>query len=497
MDIAGQALLTLLEPARLVFLVGGVLMGLAIGLLPGLSGIVGMAILLPFTYALDPATGLAMLIGVAAVSNTSDTFPSVLLGIPGSSGSQATVMDGYPLAQQGQAARALSAAFIASLVGGIIGAIVLSIIVPFARPIILAFGSPELFMLTLFGLSMVGVLSGKKPLLGLTAAVLGLLLGTVGAAPVAAAYRYDFGLTYLFDGFPLVVVALGLFAIPEVVDLLVRGGSIARDDQGESLGTGWWQGIRDAITHRWLIVRHSLVGVFVGFIPGLGSAIVDWINYGLVVQLSRDRSRFGHGDIRGVIAPESANNAKEGGALIPTILFGIPGSAGMAIILGALIIQGIQPGPALVERHLDLLWVIIWSLALANVIGTGISLILSRPIARLTRVRFSLIVPFIIVMVLLAGYQETRSWGDLITLLAFGGLGWLMKRHRMPRPPLLIGFILSTLAERYWFISTMRYGYGWLTHTGVLVILSMTVLFVVVSIARNRRQRATDSSHGR
>lgn len=488
-----QSFASLVEPTRLLFLFFGVLVGLTIGLLPGLSGIVGMAMLLPFTYTMDPYTGIAMLIGVAAVSNTSDTFPSVLMGIPGSSGSQATVLDGYPLARQGQAARALSAAFVVSMAGGIIGAVVLSAIVPFVRPIILAFGSPELLMLTLFGLSMVGVLSGRNPLRGLLGAAAGLLLGTVGAATVAAAYRYVFDVPYLFDGIPLVIVALGLFALPEVIENLVKGGSITDDEPDGQLGQGWLQGIRDAFRYRWLVLRHALIGVFVGFVPGLGSAVVDWINYGIAKQLSRDPESFGTGDIRGVIAPESANNAKEGGALIPTLLFGIPGSAGMALILGALMIQGIQPGPQLVQQNLDVFWIIIWSLALANVMGTAISLILSRPIARLTRVRFVLLMPFIYIMVVLAAYQSTRHWGDLIALAAFGLLGWLMKRHRMARPPLLIGFILSTLVERYLYISNLRYGVDWLFRPGVVVIFVMIVAFF--SIHALRARRTSESNH--
>jgi len=484
-----QTLASLVEPTRLLFLFLGVLVGLTIGLLPGLSGIVGMAMLLPFTYTMDPYTGIAMLIGVAAVSNTSDTFPSVLMGIPGSSGSQATVLDGYPLARQGQAARALSAAFVVSMVGGLIGALVLSFIVPFARPIILAFGSPELLMLTLFGLSMVGTLSGSHPLRGFLAGALGLLLGTVGAATVAAAYRYVFDVPYLFDGIPLVIVALGLFALPEIIEILVKGGSISEGEETRSeLGQGWIQGLRDAFTHRLLVVRHALIGVFVGFVPGLGSAVVDWINYGIVKQLSRDDANFGKGDIRGVIAPESANNAKEGGALIPTLLFGIPGSAGMALILGALLIQGIQPGPQLVQQNLDVFWIIIWSLALANVMGTSISLVLSRPIARLTRVRFTLLMPFIYLMVVLAAYQSTRHWGDLIALAAFGLLGWLMKRHRMPRPPLLIGFILSTLVERYLYISNLRYGVEWLFRPGVVIIFVLLVIFLAANALRRGRR---------
>jgi len=469
----GNAFWILLDPFRLGMLFAGVAIGIAVGILPGLGGLMGMALVMPFLFGMDPYAGIAMLIGISAAVPSADTFPSVLMGIPGSSGSQATVMDGYPLARQGQAARALGAAFSASLVGGLIGAVALTAMVPFARPLILAFGSPELFMLTLLGLSLIGVLSGNRPIKGMLAATLGLALGTVGGAPVAPDYRFAGEFLYLYDGFSLVIVALGLFALPEVIDLLARGGAIAEPAKG--LGQGWRQGVRDTWHHRWLVLRHSLIGVGVGAIPGLGSSIIDWINYGLVARLAKDRSQFGRGDIRGVIAPESANNAKEGGVLMPTLLFGVPGSSAMALLLAALMIFGIEPGPQLLTSQLDMVFVIIWSLALANVFGALICLLLSKPIARLTFLPFHLLAPGIVIIVALGAWQETRHWADLATLLAFGLLGWLMKRTGLPRPPLLIGFILSPLAERYLWMSYNLYDWEWLYRPGVIVIALLTL----------------------
>jgi TctA family transporter len=290
-----------------------------------------MTMLLPVIYGMDPHSAFALLIGMIAVIPTSDTFPSVLMGIPGSAGSQATVMDGYPLSQKGQAARALGAAFTASLIGGLIGAFALSLMVPIVRPLILAFGSPELFMLALLGISMVGILSGKNILKGVLAAGIGLLIGCMGPAPAVPEYRYTFGLVYLFDGIPLVIVGLGLFAVPELVDLLCKGRSIAKTGKLEK---GWLDGVKDAIRHKFIVFRCSLIGVAVGFIPGLGGSVVDWLAYGHVKGTTKGENDFGEGDIRGVLAPESANNAKEGGGLIPTLLFGIPGSGSMAVFLG-------------------------------------------------------------------------------------------------------------------------------------------------------------------
>jgi len=484
---AFDALGIVLSAQHLLYLLFGVVVGLVVGVLPGLGGIVGMALLLPFVYGLDPIVGLSMLVGVAAVVTTSDTFPAVLLGIPGSSGSQATIMDGFPLAKNGEAARALSAAFMASMIGGLIGAVFLTLIIPVARPLVLAFGSPELLAMTILGLCMVGVLSGSRPLLGILMAVFGLLLGTVGAAPVAPTYRYAFGYDYLFDGFPLVVVSLGLFAIPEILDVLAKGGAIA--GRGKALGAGWMTGMRDIFTHRWLVIRHSVMGVGIGMVPGLGSAIVDWLNYGYLVQTAKDKSRFGKGDIRGVIAPESANNAKEGGALIPTLLFGVPGSASMAILLGAMVVLGVEPGPRILDTNLTLIFVLIWSLAIANVVGTIICLGFSRPIAALTRIPFPVLFPLVFLLITLGAYQATRHVGDLVVLIGFGILGWIMKKVGAPRAPLLVGFILSTLAERYVWVTVSRFGMDWLARPGVITILLLTVVLVGLSIRGMRPSR--------
>lgn len=480
LESALTALASLLNPYHIGMLAFGVVVGLLIGILPGLGGIVGMSILLPFVPHLDQVAAFAMLIGMVAVIPTSDTFPSVLMGIPGSSGSQATILDGYPLAQRGEAARAFGAAFTASLFGGLFGAAVLTVVLPIARPVILAFGSPELFMLALLGLSMVGILSGNQVLKGLIAAAFGLILGAMGDAPAVAVYRYTFGLDYLSERIPLVVVGLGLFALPEVIDLLIKGTAIS---QVAGLGKGWLDGLKDALRHRWLIVRCSALGVIVGFLPGLGGTVVDWISYGHIVQTTPDRDQFGKGDIRGVIAPESSNNAKEGGGLIPTLLFGIPGSGSMAIFLGGIFLLGIEPGPAMLERELDLVYTAIWSLAIANIFGAGLCLILSQPITRLTLIPFKTLAPFILMIIVLAAYQGTRDWGDFIALLAVGVIGWVMKRFGWPRPAALIGYVLSRNAESYLFISIQRYGPEWLLRPGVLIIGLIILLSVGAGIA--------------
>lgn len=360
----------ILQPVVLGYLVLGVVMGLAVGVFPGLGGIAGLSLLLPFMFGMEPVYGLALMIGMVAVVPTSDTFSSVLMGIPGSSASQATVLDGFPLARKGQAARALSAAFTASF-SGLVGACFLTLFIVVARPLVLAFGLPEMLMISILGLSMVAVLAGRVALKGLAAAGLGMLIGTIGVADAGGSLRmasYDF--PYLMDGLKLVIVGLGIFAVPEIVSLLRQDRSISKN---ASLGAGWMDGVRDWIDNKWLSVRCSLIGVLVGVIPGLGGSVVDWIAYGHAVQTTKDKSNFGKGEIRGVIGPESSNNAKEGGGLVPTLLFGIPGSGSMAIFIGAIALLGsgdIEVGPSMLRDNLDITYSIVWLLALANVVGT-------------------------------------------------------------------------------------------------------------------------------
>lgn len=485
LDAGIEALLVLLIPERMAFLAVGTVLGLTVGLIPGLAGMVGMSLMLPFIYGMDPVTGIALLMGFAAVTHTGDTFPSVLIGVPGSAGSQATVMDGYPLAKMGQAARALGAGFFASLVGGLIGAIALLAIINVARPVVLALGSPELLALSILGLSMVGVLSSTSPLRGLAAGAIGLMIGSIGAAPAAPTYRYTFDTLYLLDGVPLPIVALGLFAIPEMVSLLSRGTPISASGKLEgSVLTG----IRDVIGQKRLVLQSSLVGVGVGIIPGLGGAVVDWLAYGIAKQ-TVNNPKFGEGDIRGVIAPESANNAKEGGALVPTLLFGIPGSGTTAVLLGALVLLGIQPGPRMLDADLGITLTIIWTLAIANVFATTACLALVRPISRISLVPGRELFLFLIPLLFVAAYQSSRNIGDFAAFLAIGFLGWALSVSGWPRPPVLIGFVLAPSVERYLHLTISIYSDDWMRRPIALGIGAATILILLSGSALSAAAR--------
>jgi putative tricarboxylic transport membrane protein len=482
-DAALIALEKFATPSHLGMLMAGVLAGTVIGILPGLGGIASVAILLPFIYTLDVHTAMVLLIGSLAVVHTADTITSVLIGTPGGAATAVTVLDGYPLAKQGQAARALSAAFLSSLIGGLIGTVFLTLSLPIARPLVLLFGSPELLMLCVLGLSFAGFLTGGAPLKGGLAACLGLLLGSVGSAPADAVDRYTFGQLYLVDGIPLVGVALGIFGIAEIIDLLAKGGQIA---ERVDLGRGWIQGARDVLRHWGIVVRGSLIGVWAGILPGIGATAGSWMAYGHVVAMARDRERFGKGDIRGVIGPESANNSVDAGDLIPTLLFSVPGGAPAAILLGALFFYGIQPGPRMVQENLDLIFTIIWSFALANAAGAALCFLLSPALARFTSVPFAQLAPPVVVTIFFGAFQSSQHFGDIYAMLGLGFLGWLMKQLGWPRAPFLVGFVLTKPTEQYLWLSISRYGFEWLLRPGVIA-LGLLLIASIVWFALGKR----------
>ncbi len=382
-----------------------------------------------------------------------------------------------------------------SLAGGLIGAIVLALSIPILRPLLLLIGSPELLAFTLFGLSMVATLSGRAPLKGLTAAALGLMISMIGSRSESGTLRWTFDTLYLYDGVPLVPATLGLFAMPELCELAVSRKKIAGDHAADINLSSQWQGVRDVVDNWWLVLRCGVLGTGLGAIPGIGSAVIDWIAYGYALRTEKNPETFGTGDVRGVIAPESSNNAKEGGHLVPTIAFGVPAGASMAILLGAFLMHGLTPGPEMLTKQLDVTYTIVWSLTLAHVIGALICLACSPLLARISTVRPEILLPIVLSLVFVAAYEGSHDWGDLFSLMIFGVVGWIMKRLGWPRPPMVLGIVIGGTFERYLYISTSLLGYAWLLRPVVIGILCVVawVLFrplaaIVKSVFAELRQ---------
>jgi TctA family transporter len=486
---AGSALLIILDWHRLIFLFGGVCMGLSLGLLPGIGGVAGTALLLPFTYNMDAHAAFGMLLGLGSTTTTADPISAILFGAPGHAASAATTLDGYPMTRRGEAGRALGASYMSALIGGLFGAALMAVALPILRPIILYIGSPELLSVAVFGISMVAVLSGNAPLRGLTAACFGMMLAMIGTDPQSGTLRWTLDTLYLWDGMPLVPFTLGIFALPELCDLAISRMAVVGEGQERvDTKTGMLLGVKDCMTHWFLILRCAWIGSAMGAIPGIGASVIDWISYGHALKTEKGAAQtFGKGDVRGVIAAESATNSREGGALVPTVAFGVPSSAGMAILLGAFLIHGLVPGPDMLTKHLDITYSMVWSIAIANILGSGLCFLFSGQLAKLATLRYTLIMPCVLSLIYIGAFEASRNWGDLYALMFFGMLGWAMKHFKWPRPPLVLGFILGGILERYMFISIERYGVSWMLHPIVLVMFAMAAMSLMGPLLQDIR----------
>ncbi|MGB6534801.1 MAG: tripartite tricarboxylate transporter permease [Xanthobacteraceae bacterium] len=488
---ADNALFIILNPMRMLYLFAGVCMGLSLGILPGIGGIAGTALLLPFTYDLDPPTAFALLLGLGATTTTADPIAAILFGAPGHAASAATTLDGYPMTQRGEAGRALGASYMAALIGGLFGAALMAIALPIMRPIILYIGSPELLSIAVFGISMVAALSGNAPLRGLTFACFGMMVCMIGTDPQTGTLRWTLGTLYLWDHLPLVPLTLGIFALPELCDLAIGRRAVVQQGQTLDTKTGMLLGIKDCLQHWFLILRCSWIGSAMGAIPGIGASVIDWISYGHALKTEKGAGEtFGTGDVRGVIAAESATNAREGGALVPTVAFGVPASAGMAILLGAFLIHGLVPGPDMLTKHLDLTYSMVWSIAIANILGSGLCFAFSGQLAKIATLRYTLFMPAVLSLVYIGAFEASRSWGDLFSLMFFGVLGWAMKHFRWPRPPFVLGFILGKPIEQYMFISIQLYGVAWIIKPFVLAMFALAAISLLGPLIQDIR------SHG-
>ena len=468
----------------------GIAIGFVVGILPGLGGPTAMALMLPFVFKMTAVEAFAFLLGMTAVTATTGDITSVLFGVPGEPTTASTIVDGHAMARNGEAGRALGAVLMSSLVGAIFGAVAIAVAIPIVRPLVLSFGSPEFFMLSLLGISFVAALSGEDVLKGMVAGGIGLMFATIGLDPISGIQRYTFGQLFLWDGIGLVPITIGFYAIPETIELAVLGTSISTQEVGK-LG-GVMEGVKDTFRHWWLVIRCSALGTFMAIIPGMGAATTQWLAYAHAVQSSPNKERFGKGDVRGVLGPGAANNSTLGGSLITTIAFGVPASVIMAILLGAFIIQGIVPGPDMLiappKGKLDLTFSFVWVIIISNVITVAVCFLFLEPLAKVTQVRGGIIIPIILVLIYLGAFAEKNAFEDMVIVLFFGGLGWIMEKLAWPRPPVLLGLVLGPLAENRLFLSTDNYGLAWLHRPGVMAIFALTLFGIFYPMIKERRE---------
>lgn len=480
-DAAGR----LFSPGPLLAMLIMLPISLISGMMPG-GNLPIAVIVLGFAGYMDPWITVTAVVFFLAASDITEPVPSILMGIPGARSAQATILDGYPMAQKGLAGVALGASYTCTLVGGIIGALALLLALPISRELLRLFGSAEFFLLSLLGLLCVAIVSSGAFVKGVLTATFGLAIAMIGFSPITGVVRANFGLDYLWEGVPLVPIVVGLFALPEAIDLVVANTPIARERMDTMLkeaNRDVYRGMREALNHKWLLVRSSLIGTFVGMMPGVGSSGAHWIAYAQARATEKGgRETFGTGDIRGVIAADSANNSVDGGVLIPTVVFGIPGSGGMAILLAILVISGVQPGPAMLTTHLDLTVSLVYIIVIANVIVVPIMLYAAPLITRIAAVPPNVLAPIVIGIVTLAAYQSTYSIEDLMLVLGLAVLGVFMKKYGWPRPPILIAVVLADIVEKYLWISANTYGFSMFVRPQFLAIIAIMIFVMVVSL---------------
>ncbi|HSC95899.1 MAG TPA: tripartite tricarboxylate transporter permease [Burkholderiales bacterium] len=446
----------LLFTARgLMFLALGTVIGLIFGVIPGLGGTTAIALLIPLTFGMHPAEAITLMGGIMGSVSFGGSITAILINTPGIAPAAATCFDGYPLAQQGKAGLAIGAAGAASSLGGLLGVVVLVAVIPLAKQIVLLFGPPEFFWLAIMGLSAIALSTGGRFLRGLIAGLVGLLLSFVGYDAVSGGIRFTAGIEYLWDGIPLVPALTGLFAISEMINLSVKGGTVVTSGQANVRITRVMDGVRAVFTHYRVTLRGSAIGTFIGAVPGVGGTVASFLSYASTLHADKDPASFGKGNIKGVIAPEAANNAKDGGALIPTLAFGIPGSAEMAIFLGVLIQHGMEPGPMLLIEHQGIVFTLILALSASCVLATVMGLAVTRQLALITLVDVHVLVPAVVALSLVGVYALHNNIGDVITAFVFGGLGYLMIRFDYPRITMVIALVLGELAERGFHQSMM------------------------------------------
>jgi putative tricarboxylic transport membrane protein len=477
----------------------GTAIGLVVGAMPGLSATMAIALLLPLTFRFPPETGLSLLASLYIAAMYGGSIAAILLRTPGTPAAAATVLDGYPMAARGEAGRALGLSLSSSLVGGILSGFALLTVAPLLGLLVLRFGPVELFALAVFGLTIIASLSHGSTIRGLFAGALGLLIATVGMDVTTGTARFTFGHIELFSGVPFVVALIGLFSIPQAIRLM---------EQSQTGGPEVISRIRDRVMPRFKefmhhfpnMLRSSAIGIVTGTIPGTGGDTASWLAYNEARRFSKNKEEFGKGAPAGIVAPEAANNAVVGGALIPTIALGIPGSSSTAVLLGGLLVHGIQPGPTLMTQHGAVTYTLIWAVIFANLALFVIGIGFTKVCVSVTQIPNKVVAPVIVVLCVIGSYAINNNMFDVYLMLGFGFLGYVFDRLAIPTAPLVIGLILGNLLESN-LQRSLLIGHGdWLIFfsspiSAVLLILAFLSVLQSMPLFRNvflrRRKPAT------
>ena len=444
---AVEGLLLLFTWPVFVWMVAGVLVGIVAGALPGIGAGLGMAIILPLTLPLDPISGLVFLIGVYSGAMYGGSISAILINTPGTGGSAATTLDGYPMSRLGLAKNATAVSVTASVIGGSVGLLTLLLLLPILIEVILAFQSPEYFMVAMIGLALIPIVAQGSMFKGLLSGALGLLIATVGVAPMQFQPRYTFGSLALDNGISYIAALIGLFAIAEMIRLATESGSIAQTDVDARSGS-IRHGIKTALSKPITMIKSAYIGMAVGAIPGGGSTIANFVAYSEAVRSTKTPDpEFGDGNPTGVVATEASNNGSIGGSILPTIAFGIPGSAATAVLLAGLLLHGLRPGPSLFGADAHITYAMLLAVLVGNLVILVVGLVVVTRASLITRLSNEAIIPIVITLAMLGGISFRNNWVDIITIVVLGVIGYVMIRNDYSVIAFVLGVILGPIAE--------------------------------------------------
>ena len=441
--LAGIAALA--DPAILLLILAGTVFGVIIGALPGLTSTMGVALLVPVTFGMSPASGLALLGAIYCSSTYSGAISAILLNIPGTPANCCTLLDGYPMTKKGESGRAIALATSASAVGGFLSIFALLFLAPPLAEFALRFGAQEYFLLAIFGVSVIASLSERNMLKGLWSGVLGLFLSVIGMHPITGDIRFTGGVAELYNGLSLVIALIGLYSIPEVIASLKSLGG--ETSQSRSVSSGLVGQMLEVFKYKFLLVKSTVIGIIVGIIPGAGSSIASFVAYDEAKRSSKNQQMFGTGCAEGIIASETSNNAVVGGSLVPALTLGIPGNAVSAVMHGGLMVHGLKPGPALFTENASIVYTFIMSLFVSNIVFVPVGLFIARFCVRLIEIPASILGPLVIGLAVIGSYAINMSMAEVMIMLAIGLIGYLMKFFDVPREPLVLGLVLGSMAE--------------------------------------------------
>lgn len=473
--LAGIAALA--DPAILLLILAGTVFGVIIGALPGLTSTMGVALLVPVTFGMSPASGLALLGAIYCSSTYSGAISAILLNIPGTPANCCTLLDGYPMTKKGESGRAIALATSASAVGGFLSIFALLFLAPPLAEFALRFGAQEYFLLAIFGVSVIASLSERNMLKGLWSGVLGLFLSVIGMHPITGDIRFTGGVAELYNGLSLVIALIGLYSIPEVIASLKSLGG--ETSQSRSVSSGLVGQMLEVFKYKFLLVKSTVIGIIVGIIPGAGSSIASFVAYDEAKRSSKNQQMFGTGCAEGIIASETSNNAVVGGSLVPALTLGIPGNAVSAVLLGGLMVHGLKPGPALFTENASIVYTFIMSLFVSNIVFVPVGLFIARFCVRLIEIPASILGPLVIGLAVVGSYAINMSMAEVMIMLAIGLIGYLMKFFDVPREPLVLGLVLGSMAEGE-LARAMSLVYGSvpaLFHSMVTSPLSLVIMF--------------------